>query len=830
MDAAMRDLAYAARSLRKSPAFALTAVVTLALGVGVITAVFSVANAVLLRPLSYVEPERLVLVWGELRNRNLTDFPFPPGDFQDLRTGATLFEDLAAVTPARQPLAGDGSEPEQVDVVGVTTNLLPLLGARIALGRGFEPDDALPPPAPPQAGPAAPAAGNAPPPPQLPAIVVLNHGFWQRRYGGDPGIVGRTIDLGGARAQVVGVLGPGFELLLPPAAGVPPVPDMLAAMRIDYETASRTNVFLRVIGRLKPGVGLAAAQEQADRVAADLRERFPIKETAGLRLGVVPMHEDLVSDARPAIVALMGAGAFVLLIACSNVANLLLVRASARDRELAVRAALGSSPWRLVRQTLAESLLLAACGALVGLALAFAGIRLLTALAPASLPRLGDVAIDPTVLGFAVLLSVAAAALFGIAPALRAARPDLAEALRSGRAAGLAGGRALRNAVVTTEVALSFVLLVGCGLMVRSFVTLQRADPGYDPSGVLTFAVAPLAATPDERAAFVRRLGERLRALPGVRAATAATPLPLDGGVVNARWGTEDAVADPSKFQQANVHIVLPGYFEAMRTRLVAGRTFTPEDDRADATRLVIDERLAAKAFPGTPAVGRRLLVRVRSAEPEWFEVIGVVAHQRHETLAADGREAIFVTDGLMGSGVAGRWAVRTSGPPSALVPAVRRAVAELDARLPVSEVQPMQALVDRARGPTKFALVLIGVFAVIAALLAAVGLYGVLSTGVRQRTAEIGVRMALGAPSASVFRLVVGEGMRLSALGVAIGLAAALLLTRVIRSMLVGVEATDPATFAAIALLFFAIAGAACWLPARHAAGLDPKIALREE
>ena len=829
----LRDIGYAARALRKSPGFALTAVVTLALGIGASTAIFSVAQAVLLRPLPYVQADRLVLVWGELRARKLDDFPFSAGDYQDLRDQTKAsFQDLAAITPFQQPLAGDGSDPEQVHGVGVTPNLLPLLGARVAAGRGFVAEDAVPQPAPPEQGapgaaPAAPAA-NAPPP--LPAIVVLTHDFWQRRYGGDAGVVGRMIDLGPNRAQVVGVLAPGFELLLPPAAGVARVPDVLAAMRIDYATAPRNNVFLRVIGRLKPGVSIERAGEDVERVAADLRRRFPIKQTAGTHFRAVPMHEDLVADVRPAIVALLGAVAFVLLIACANVANLLLVRAAARERELAVRAALGSSPGRLVRQMLAESLVLAAGGVVLGVALAYAGIALLPRLAPASLPRVDAVGIDPVVLGFATLAALVAAALFGVVPALRASRPDLADALRAGRTPGLGGGRVLRNAVVTAEVALSFVLLVGCGLMVRSFVALQQTNPGYDPAGVLTFTAGPQAPTPVERAAFMRTLRERLLALPGVTAVTAAFPLPLDGTVGNARWGTEEAVADPGKFQQANVHAVLPGYFEAMRTRLVAGRALTEADNRDSTTSIVIDEVLARKAFGAGPAVGKRLLVRVRSPEPEWLDVVGVVAHQRHETLAAEGREAIFVTDGFMGAGVAGRWAVRTSGDPERLVPAVRRAVAEVSPRVPIAEAQPMEALVDRAMASTRFATALIAVFAVIAALLAAVGLYGVLSTGVRQRTAEIGVRMALGAPSRSIFRLVIGEGMRLSAIGVAIGVAAALLLTRGMRSLLVGVGATDPATFAVIAVVFFAIAALACWLPARRAAGLDPKLAFREE
>jgi predicted permease len=830
MDTFAKDFWYALRSLRRSPAFTLTAMLTLALGIGASTAIFSVANAVLLRPLPYAQADRLMLVWGELRARNVTDFAFSPGDFQDLKQQGTLFQDFAAVASFRAPLAGDGDDPELVRVTGVTTNLLPILGARVALGRGFVSEDAVPQPQAAQAAGAGAAQPQQPNAPQLPAIVLLEHGFWQRRYGGDPGIVGRTIDLGQNRAQVVGVLAPGFELLWPPGTNVDAVPDMVTAFRIDYENASRNDVFLRVVGRLKPGVSVQRGQEQLERIAADLRERFPIKKTADLHFRVEPMHADLVADSRPAIVALVGAVAFVLLIACANVANLLLMRAASRERELAVRAALGSSPWRLVRQMLTESLVLATGGALLGLGLAYAGIQLLVALAPENLPRLDDIRIDPVVLAFTALASLVAAAIFGLVPALRAARPELAEVLRTGRTPGLGGGKLLRNGVVMAEVALCFVLLVGCGLMVRSFVALSRSDPGFDPRGVLTFVAGAQAPTPEARAAFMRQLHERLRGLPGVQAVTAASPLPLDGGIANLRWGTEEAVADPSKFQQANLHAVLPGYFEAMRTRLVAGRALTEADNRPTSTDIVIDQVLAAKAFPNQPAVGKRLYVRVRSAEPEWLNVVGVVAHQRHESLAAEGREAVFVTDGFLGHGVAARWAVRTSADPAALTNAVRATVAQLDPRMPVAEVQPMQALVNQAMAPTRFTLVLIGVFAVIAAVLAAVGLYGVLATGVRQRTAEIGVRIALGAPTSSIFRLVLGEGLRLSAVGAVIGVVAALMLTRVMRSMLVGVGATDPATFAAIAVLFFVIAALACWLPARRAAGLDPKIALREE
>ena len=830
MDALRQDFGYALRTLRQHPAFALTAILTLALGIGASTAIFSVVNAVLLRPLPYQEAERLVLVWGEMRARDVKDFPFPPPDFQDLKDGTTAFEDLAAIAPGRVPLGGtDGAPPERVISTGATPNLFRMLGHRVALGRDFRAEDAAPPP-PPPGGDAQPNVQGAPPP-QLPAIVILNHGFWQRRFGGDPGVIGKMLDLGNQRAEIVGVLAPGFELLFPPETNVDAVSDMYVAMRIDYENASRLNVFMRVIGKLKPGVPVAAAQEQAERVAADLRERFPIKATSDLHFVVQPMHDDLVAEVRPVIVFLMGAVGFVLLIACANVANLILVRSSARGRELAVRAALGSSPWRLIRQMLAESLVLAAVAALVGVLLAYGGVKLLVALAPANLPRLDDVRIDPVVLGFAAVTALVAAALFGIVPALRASRPDIGDVLRSmGRTQGLQGGKMLRNGVVVAEVALSFVLLVGGGLMVRSFVALTRSDPGYDPRNLLTFLVQPQAQEAEARAAFMRTFAERLRALPGVTGVTAAGPFPLDGGLGNARWGTEEAAADPAKFQQANVHFVLPGYFETMKTRLVEGRLYTEADNRQDITGIVVDKRLADKAFPGESAIGKRLFVRVRGPEPEWLNVIGVVAHQRHETLAADGREAIFLPDGFVGHGAAGRWAVRTAGDPSQLAPQVRRLVNEMDAQLPISEMQPFQVLVDRARGPTRFALVLIGIFAGVAAVLAAVGLYGVLATAVRQRTAEIGVRMAFGAPTRSIFGLVIGEGLKLSALGIALGLVAAVALTRIMQNMLVDVRPTDPPTYAAVVALFLLIAAVACWIPARRAAGLAPTEALRGE
>jgi len=821
-----QDLAYAGRTLRKSPVFAATAALTIALGIGATTAIFSVTNAVLLRPLPYQDPERLVLACGDMRKRSVTDFPFSNADFFDLRDGAkATFEDLAAVNTGRTIWTREDGTPEQVRVARVTPNFFRLLGAKLVLGRDFSDADGQPPP--PQAG----GSPNAQAPQRLPTIAILSYEFWQRRYGGDTAILGRSISGGGP--QIVGVLAPGFELLFPPHLNMERLPDAWLAARLAYDNANRNTVSLRLIGRLKDGATLEQAQAQAEVVAAEIRKSDAIKETSGFHIRLEPMHKYLVAEARPAILSLMGAVIFLLLIACANVANLLLVRASLRERELAVRSALGASRWRLVRQMLAEALLLAGLGSLLGLGLAWLGIHELLRIAPANLPRLASIAIDPVVLAFTALAGLAAAAIFGMAPALRASRPDVMQVLRaSGRTAGLGGGRLLRHSVVIAEVALSFVLLIGSGLMFRSFLALQRIDPGYDPHGLLTFLLlgGRGGPQPQQRAAFMREIEGRLRALPGVESVTVSSPFPLAGGFSPIRWSTEAALADPTKFQAVNNQTVLPGYFETLRTPLIAGRAFTEADNAPERNGVIIDQLLAAKAFPNQSAVGKRILIRVRTPEPEWVEVIGVVAHQRQTSLAEAGREQIYFTDGFLGHGAAARWAVRTAGDPAKYAGVIRAEIAKLDPHLLITEMQPMATLVERAQAGTRFSLLLIGVLAVIAALLAGVGLYGVLSTVVRQRTAEIGVRMALGATPGSIFILVVGHGLRLSAAGIAVGLVAAFGLTRVMSSMLVGVKATDPATFAAIAALFLIIAAVASWLPARRAAGLDPTIALREE
>ncbi|HEY2905649.1 MAG TPA: ABC transporter permease [Vicinamibacterales bacterium] len=825
MDTLIKDLIYAARTLRKRPGFTAVAVATLALGIGASTAIFSVVDAVLLRPLPYADGGRLALLWGELRTRNVLDFPFSPPDFRELKQHVAAFEDVAAVTPAgRVPIGGDGGQPEQVRSAGATTNVFTMLGARIIAGRDFIASDGEAPPPPP--------AGAAPPPP-IPLSAILSYEFWQRRYGGDMSVVGKTIDFGGGngRAHIVGVLAPGFEILYPPRANMIARPDLWIALRVNFDTAIRNNVFMRPIGRLRPGATVQEAQGQAEALAADWRQRYPIAKTADHHVRVVAMRDDLVGDVRPAILALLGAVLFVLLIACANVANLLVVRAAARGREIAVRAAIGGTRWRIVRQLLAETLLLAGMGTVFGLGLAYAGIRLLLSIGPEDLPRLGEVAIDPRVLAFATLAGLVTAVACGTLPALRASRPNLMDVLRqSGGTSGLRAGRLIRNVVVVTEVALSFVLLVGSGLMIRSFIAVQRVDPGFEPKGVLTFLLPARGQRPPDRVQFLRQVRERLHGLPGVAAVSAGTSLPLDGSVANGRIGPEQALSDQSLYRQANANAVLPEYFETLRTRLVAGRTFTEADNAGGQKLIILDEKIASRLFPRESAIGKRVASRVTTPEAELFEVIGVVAHQRHETMAADGFDGMFFTDGYFGGGAAARWAVRTTGDPAQLAGPVRAAIAELDPKATLAEVQPMSTFVDKATAPMRFSVLLIGIFAGIAVVMAAVGLYGVLSTVVRQRTAELGMRMILGAPSARIFSLVVGEGLRLSAVGVAVGLVVAFGVTRLMTRLLVGVTPSDPATFAAITVLFFAIATLASWLPARRAAGLTPSDAIREE
>lgn len=817
-----RDFVYAARVLSKNRTFAITAILTVALGIGASTAIFSVFNAVLLQPLPYKDPDQLVVARGEWRKRGIRDFPFSNADFFDLRAGTSgVFTELGAINTTRAVVPKLDGSLEEIRSATVTLNFFRLIGAKLAAGRDFMEGDGQPPPS--QPGGAA-----------VPQATILSYEYWQRRYGGDPSILGKNAPgTQPGTTQIVGVLAPGLELLFPPESNLERAPDFWFAARLAYDVANRNNVSLRIVGRLEQGVSLDVARAKAEVAAAEIRKSNEIRQTADFHIGLEPMSRHLVEEVRPAILALMGATVFLLLIACANVVNLMLVQASLRERDLAVRVALGGSRWRLVQQMLVEALVISTLGALPGVGLAWLAIQNLRYFAPTNLPRQELIAIDPQVLAFATVAAFVVALLFGIIPALQATRANIMPGLRSSsRVAGVGAGRRLRSGVLASAVALSFVLLIGSGLMLRSFAALQRIDTGYDAHDLLTFQLLGTRGgnEPEQRAAFMHEIRSRLQALPGVLNVAASTPFPLTGGFNPIRWGNEEALADPGRFQAADSQIVLPGYFETLHSRLLEGRTFEDADNKPERNGVVIDQFLAAKAFPNKSAIGQRILIRLRTPEPEWVNVIGVVAHQRDSSLVEIGREQIYFTDGFVGHGAVSRWAVRTKGDPAQYADEIRAEIARIGSNLLLTEMRPMEELVVQAQARTRFSLLLIGTLAVLAVVLAAAGLYGVLSTFVRQRKAEIGIRMALGAEPKRILALVIGQGLRLSIAGVGAGLILSFALTRAISSMLVGVTPTDPVTFAAISGLFLLVVVFSSWLPARRAAGIDPAKTLREQ
>jgi putative ABC transport system permease protein len=826
----LKTILLAGRILRKNPGFTAIAVVTIALGVGASTAIFSVTNAVLLRPLPYKDPGQLVVAGMDMTKRHVQGLQFSNADYIDLREGTkSVFSDMAGAFTFRNVIVREDGTPEQIRTGVVTTNFFQLMGARILYGRDFTADDGTPAP-PPPAGAAPDAAA------QPPQMAILSYEYFMRRFGGNRNVIGHSLQTQGPGGpMIVGVAEPGFRLYFPPESNEEEAPDLWVANRLAYDAAQRNGFSIRPIGRLKDGLTVKRAQEAADAVAAEGRRTIPMDASIGYQISMEPMQQHLVAEVRPAILALMGSVIFLLLIACANVANLLLVRASLREQEFAVRAALGASRWRLVVPLLTEACLLAVMGTALGLLLAWAGIRELRALAPTNLPRLDSIHIDGTVLGFTAIAGLMSAVVFGMAPAWRATLPALMNVLRGGgRTSGLASGAAVRNLVVMAEVALSFVLLVGSGLMFRSFLDLQRIDPGFDAHNMLTFQLQfpgnpARRPTGDERAAKVREIKERLSAIAGVQNVTASFPFPLTGDFSPIRWGNIEAAQDPSRYQATDLQMVLPGYFEAMRTPLLAGRTFTEDDNLAGRNNVVIDQILANKAFPGQSAVGKRILIRVRTPEAEPVQIVGVIAHQREEALAVPGREQIYFTDGFLGNGVVRSWALRTGGDPAAFESQVRATLHDINPQFLMTEIATGDEIVHAAQAGTRFSMLLIAAFAVIAGALAGVGLYGVLATAVRQRTAEIGVRMAMGAERGDIVKLVVMQGLKLSGIGIVIGLIAAFVLGRVMTSMLVGVKATDPMTFVAMTVIFLAIAAFASWIPALRAAGMDPKTALHE-
>jgi putative ABC transport system permease protein len=671
--------------------------------------------------------------------------------------------------------------------------------------------------------------------------VVLSYGLWQRRFGGDSSVIGRTILLDGWGSLVVGVLPKEFRLYLPADAGMPTNIDAWGLLPSNIGEFERQAAWVTVVTRLKEGVTLAQAQADMDRLAARLRDVHQFHKTNNLQIVVAGMHHDVVEHARPALVALLGAVGFVLLIACANIANLLLVRASERGREIAVRAALGSGRARIVAQMLTESLVLSAAGTVLGLGLAWLGIRVIKAVSPANLPRIESVSLDGRAFVFAAAVAAVGALLFGLAPALRAVRGNLSDGLRDrGTDTGGARGNKLRTVLVVSEVTLSLVLLIGAGLMVRSFAAIQKVDPGFDPTHVVTFN-APIPflkyLTSQSRATFINQLGDRLATIPGVESVGGVTPLPLAGGEQYSvgSYGKIGEADDAYRSNKADYKSVLPGYFEAMSIALVSGRTFSRSDNEDQALDVaIVDAKFAARVFGRENPLGAQILVdhfneQTFTMERSPVTIVGVVANVRSASLAAEGRETIYVPYVLQ-SFLPITFVVRTGADPAALIARIRTEVGALDRDVPVADLSTLDSWVAEAMSPTRFLLALSGTFAGLALLLAAIGLYGVVSFSARQRTREIGVRVALGASDRDVRRLILGQGMLMAVIGIVLGLGASLVLTRVVSSYLVGVSATDPVTFAGVPLVLLGVAALASYLPARRAMTIDPVRALREE
>ena len=817
----LRDLRFAIRSLLRVPGFTVIAIGTIAIGIGANTAIFSVVQAVLLRPLLYESPDRLVVIWANLTSRNQPKFPMSPPDLRDFREQATQFEGFGGAVTFTQTLTGGAGDPEVVDVAGVTANLLDVLGVRPLLGRGFEPSDEEP---------IAPNTDAAAIPP---ASVILSYELWQRRFGGDDQIVGSTVEVNNNAAVIVGVMHPGVGLHFGTGNLTQHV-DMWTTPRIDVAAwPARRNVIWAVVGRMKPGVSVAQAQAEMDGFTARFREDASLRETAGWRADVYGMLDELTADIRPVILALFGAVAFVLLIACANVSNLFLVRASSREREFAIRTALGGSRVHVIRQLLIESGVLALAGGGLGLALAVVGNRILLAMRPASLPRMDTVSIDLSVLAFTAGASIFAALLFGLFPAIQVSKPRLTDSLKDrGRSSSLSRQRLFRNGIIVAEVALSLVLMIGAGLMIRSFMALQQVEPGYDPENVLTFNIAlPGNRYPDpEKRIFFDTFEAQLLALPGVTSVSAASTVPLQNNVFTGRYGPLEAATDESLYGQAAYRAIRPGYFRTMRTNLIEGRLFSAADFADSTPVVVVDEVLAALIAPNRSAVGERLLIRITTLDPQEVEVIGVVEHQRGPSLARDGQEGIYVTNLYAGTFGGLAYAVRTTADAQGLVRQIRSEVDALDPMLPLSDVRTMEARVDEAMTETRFAMALIGAFGFMALALASIGIYGVLSHTVRQRVGEIGVRMALGAQAGNILKLVIRQGLTLTGVGLVAGLVASVWATQLMQSLLVDVPTTDVTTYVAMALVFVVVAVVASWLPARRATRIDPVVALREE
>lgn len=812
MDQLINDIRYGLRGLWKRPGFTAVAVMTLALGIGANAAIFSVVNAVLLRPLQFKDPERLVIVWEDAAFAGFPHNTPAPANYVDWKNQAQSFEDMAATHESSMNLTGDG-EPERVATRRVTANFFPLLGAQPLMGRGFLPEEDRP---------------------QANKVAVLSHSLWQGRYGGDPNILNRTILLDGEKHAVVGVMPAGFQW-------IDTEERLWVPLGLDAEElANRSGHYLTVVARLKPGVSMDQAQADVQALMNRIAQDHP-RETMDSRLGavVMPLHEQLAGEARRPLLVLLVAVGFVLLIACANIASLLLARAAGRRRELAVRSALGASRLHIVRQLMTESLLLSTFGGLAGLLLAIWSFGFFEKLIPEGMKQSTVLKLDGSILLFALLTSVVTGLVFGLIPALQSSRVDLNESLKQsgGRSGGAGSSTRLRSGIIVFEVSLSLVLLVGAVLLIQTLFQLFNQYSVLAPEKVLTMrTVLPLSKyeDPSKRTAFYQNVLQRVETIPGVESAGYTTSVPLmwkGGATTFSVEGLKDRV--PGLSYDANHRQVSENYLQTMGIPLCQGRYFSANDNEHSMPVAIINETMAREFWPDVDPVGRRFKIGALEDETPWLTIVGVVGDVRQMGIDVPVKaESYFPYQQASEF----EWfiprdlAIRTDGDPASLVGAVRQAVRAADPDQPISNIATMGEVLGQEASQRRLGMILLTAFAVLALLLASLGIYGVLAYFVAQHRNEIGVRLALGATPAKILLLVLRKGMALTLLGVGIGLAASFVLTRLMTSLLFGVKAVDPLTFALVPLLLAVVAFLACWIPARRAAKVDPMVALRYE
>jgi predicted permease len=799
-----QDVRYGVRMMARAPAFTLIAILTLALGIGANTAMFSVVNAVVLRPLPFPNPNELMRVFHGYSKLNLPRASVSPFGYAYYREQVQSFSHLAANTGYRGPqnLTGTG-EPERVRCVLVTASLFPTLGVPPLLGRGFTADEEQP--------------GHE-------REAVLSYGLWQQRYGGNRGILGNTVTLDGTNYTVVGVMPPGFSYPDKTQLWVP-----LALSPTEWRDQTE---YLFLVGRLKPGVTPQQAQAELAQVTAQVLRQIPELAQAGWSVFTVPMSQVAQEDIRPAALVLLGAVAFVLLIACANVANLLLTRATVRQKEIAVRVAMGAKRSRIIRQLLTESVLLALAAAVLGVMLAYVGVDALLALVPIELPSFMQVTVDGTVLLFALALAVVTGLLFGLVPAWHVSRAEVSDTLKETGRTGVGGARSrLRQVLVASEIAWAVMLLIGAGLLIRTFIRVQQTDLGFDQENVIigrTSLARSRYGSSIQRSAFADQAVQRLATLPGVSEAAASSSLPLSTNWTRS-YDIEGKQLVPSP--HSNFGVVTPRYFAALHIPLLRGRFFA-DADNADAPPVaIVDQKTADTYWPGEDPIGQRINLRTGTDQkPQWRQVVGIVGSVKHTSaLSDDPKGEVYLPFAQLPS-AAITFVVRTSRAPQSLASSLRTQITAVDPQQAVFDVQLMDTVVNEYVAQPRFNMVLLGIFAGLALVLAAVGTYGVISYSVAQSSHEIGLRMALGATPRDVLRLVMGRGARLALIGLAIGIAAALLASRALASMLFGVRTTDLPTFATVVVLLGGVALVAMYLPARRATRVDPMVALRCE